>query len=139
MGLLKEFRTFIERGNVIDLAVGIIIGAAFTKIVGSLVADILMPLLGILTSQVNFATLKYELRNPLEPDKALVTLTYGNFLQATIDFLIVAFCVFLLVKGINALKRKEEEAPKPPPPEEVLLTEIRDLLKARQPPTELRS
>ena len=122
-----DFRTFIQRGNVIDLAVAVIIGAAFGKIVTSLVGDMLMPLIGIATQSVDIARLSYEMPNPADPTKTLATLKYGAFLQACIDFLLIAFCVFLLVKGVNALYK----APAPAPPaQEKLLTEIRDLLKA---------
>ena len=132
MGLLAEFKKFIRRGNVIDLAVGVIIGAAFGKIVASLVGDILMPLIGIMTRGINIAGLSYDLPNPTDPEKILVTLKYGSFLQASIDFLIIAICVFLLVKAINAIQKKEEEKPPEPTAQEKLLTEIRDLLKAKQ-------
>jgi len=131
---LTEFRNFAMRGNVVDMAVGVIIGGAFGKIVTSLVNDIIMPPIGYLIGGVKFTdlSLTFPVREGMEP----VTWNYGNFLQVTIDFLIVAFCVFLLVKGINklsTLKKKEEEAAPAPAPapskEEVLLTEIRDLLK----------
>jgi large conductance mechanosensitive channel len=127
--MLKEFRSFIERGNVIDLAVAVIIGGAFGKIVSSVVADVLMPPIGLLLGGMNFTSLKLAIGGKPE---APVTLNYGNFLQATFDFLIIAFCVFLLVKTITAMKKKQEEAPAAPPapPEDVvLLREIRDLLK----------
>lgn len=136
MGLLKEFKDFAMRGNVIDLAVGVIIGGAFGKIIASLVADIIMPPIGLLVGGVNFADLKWEMKAPTIVNgvkKAAVTLNYGNFLQVTFDFLIVAFCIFLFVKGMNSLSRKKEEAAAPavtePTKEELLLTEIRDLLK----------
>jgi large conductance mechanosensitive channel len=130
MSLLSEFKTFIHRGNVIDLAVGIIIGAAFSKIVASLVADLLMPVIGLMTQGIDVAKLSYEVPNPVDPQRVWVTLKYGSFLQASMDFLIIAFCVFLLVKVVNALNRSEE--PKPEPTEqEKLLMEIRDLLKAK--------
>lgn len=131
MSLAQEFKKFIQRGNVIDLAVGVIIGAAFGKIVASLVGDILMPLIGIVTSGVNIAGLSYDLPNPTDPTKVLVTLKYGSFLQASIDFLIIAFCVFLLVKAVNSMQKKEEPLPAEPTAQEKLLTEIRDLLKAK--------
>jgi large conductance mechanosensitive channel len=128
MRWLQEFKTFIQRGNVIDLAVAVIIGAAFGKIVTSLVGDIIMPVIGIVTRGVNISGLAFTL------DDAV--LKYGAFLQAVIDFLIVAFCVFLLVKAINALKVQKLLAGEPKPAEmtlqEKLLTEIRDLLKAQQ-------
>lgn len=130
MGFFNEFVAFVKRGNVIDLAVGVIIGAAFGKIVTSLVADVLMPPLGYLVGGVKFGDLKL----PLNGGDTPVTINYGNFLQATFDFLIVAFCVFLLVKGINALYRQPTpKAAVPPEPsnEEKLLAEIRDLLKAK--------
>jgi large conductance mechanosensitive channel len=129
MSLLKEFRSFIERGNVMDLAVAFIMGGAFGKIVSSIVADVLMPPIGLLVGGVNFSALKLAIGGKPETP---VTLNYGNFLQATFDFLIIAFSVFLLIKSINAMKKKQEEAPAPPPaPSEdvVLLREIRDLLK----------
>ena len=113
-----------------DLAVGVIIGAAFGKIVASLVADLLMPIIGLMTLGIDVAKLSYEVPNPVDPEKIWVTLKYGSFLQASIDFLIIAFCVFLLVKAVNALHKKED--PKAEPTEqEKLLMEIRDLLKAK--------
>ena len=130
MKLLAEFKKFIARGNVIDMAVGIIIGSAFTKIVTSLVNDVVTPAIGILTGKVNVADLAYTLPN------TEVAIKYGSFLQAVIDFLIIAFVVFIMVNAINKfhdkLKKKEEETPEEPPKptkEEELLTEIRDLLK----------
>jgi len=127
MGLLKEFVAFIKRGNVIDLAVAVVIAAAFGKIVSSFVADILMPPLGLLIGGVNFTALKLRIGGTPE---APVTINYGTFLQAAFDFLIVAFAIFMVVKAINAMKRKKPEtAPPPPSNEEVLLTEIRDILK----------
>ncbi len=129
MSLLKEFRSFVERGNVIDLAVAVIIGGAFGKIISAVVADVLMPPIGLIVGGVNFTSLKLAIGGKPE---APVTLNYGNFLQATFDFLIVAFCVFLLVKMINSLQKKKEEvtaAPPAPPDDVVLLREIRDLLK----------
>jgi len=144
---LKEFKAFAVRGNVVDMAVGIIIGAAFGKIVSSLVADLLMPLVGALAGGVNFTDWKWtivgERASVLDPDIMLpaVTLNYGNFIQVLIDFIIIAFCVFLIIKGLNKLtsvkkKEAEQEAPAPAPEpkptrEEVLLTEIRDLLKKK--------
>ena len=132
MKLLAEFKKFIARGNVIDMAVGIIIGSAFTKIVTSLVNDVVTPAIGILTGKVNVADLAYTLPN------TEVAIKYGSFLQAVIDFLIIAFVVFIMVNAINKfhdkLKKKEEETPEEPPKptkEEELLTEIRDLLKKK--------
>ncbi len=133
MSIFKEFKEFVSRGNVVDLAVGVIMGAAFGKIVSSLVADVVMPPVGLALGRVNFTDLKLTLGNSPDPTKPPVTLNYGNFLQTTLDFLIIAFMVFLLVQAVNRLKRREVAAPKPehiPTPEEVLLTEIRDLLKA---------
>ena len=124
-GFLAEFKTFIARGNVMDMAVGVIIGGAFSNITNSLINDIVMPLLGIFTSSVSFA----ELSMNIGP----AVVTYGNFIQAILNFLIMAFVVFCLVKALNSLHRKKEAAPPPPPPgtsaEEALLTEILDLLK----------
>lgn len=134
MGVLQEFKTFAMRGNVVDMAVGIIIGAAFGKIVSSLVSDVIMPPIGVLAGGVNFADLSLTLKTATA-DVPAVTLNYGSFLQASVDFIIVAFAVFLLVKGINALNRKQAEdkpAAIPAPSREVvLLEEIRDLLKSR--------
>lgn len=135
MSVLKDFKDFAMRGNVIDLAVGVIIGGAFGKIIASLVADVIMPPIGLLVGGVNFVDLKWQMKPAMIVDgvnKAAVTLNYGNFLQVTFDFLIVAFCIFFFVKGINSMsKKKEEEATPPagPSKEEQLLTEIRDLLK----------
>jgi large conductance mechanosensitive channel len=134
MKLADEFKAFAMKGNVVDMAVGIIIGAAFGKIVSSLVADVIMPPLGLLIGGVNFTDLKVILKAATETNPA-VTWNYGNFLQVTFDFLIVAFAVFMVIKAINASKRKEAAAPAPTPAplpptkEEVLLGEIRDLLK----------
>lgn len=128
MSIVSEFKTFIQRGNVIDLAVGVIMGAAFGKIVSSLVADVLMPPIGALVGGIKFSELKLRLGD----GKDAATINYGNFLQSVIDFLIVAVCVFLLVKAINALNRPKAPPPAKPaePSDEVkLLTEIRDLLK----------
>jgi large conductance mechanosensitive channel len=137
MSIIKEFKAFAMRGNVIDLAVGVIIGGAFGKIVTSLVNDIIMPLVGLLIGGFNVATLKVTLKSPITDAtgkviKDAVSLNYGSFLQFTIDFLIIAFCIFMFVKLMNSMKRKEEalpEAPVEPTKEEILLTEIRDLLK----------
>jgi large conductance mechanosensitive channel len=137
MKLVDEFKAFAMKGNVVDLAIGIIIGAAFGKIVSSMVSDIIMPPLGLLIGGVNFTELKVILKAAVGANPA-VTWNYGNFLQAAFDFLIVAFAVFMVIKAINSAKKKEEAAPAPPPAppappaptkEEVLLTEIRDLLK----------
>jgi large conductance mechanosensitive channel len=141
MGIIKEFKEFSAQGNVVDLAVGVIIGGAFGKIVTSVVSDILMPPLGILIGDSKFTELKITLKQAvLSPEgsvlKEAVTLNYGNFIQALVDFTIIAFCVFLLVKAINTLRKnatqeKEVTVTAPPEPsnEEKLLSEIRDLLK----------
>jgi large conductance mechanosensitive channel len=134
MGFLKEFREFALRGNVVDMAVGIIIGAAFGKIVSSLVADVIMPPLGLIIGGVDFTNLAITLR-PGAEKAAAVTLGYGKFIQTVVDFTIVAFAIFIAIKAMNALKRKQEAAPAEPPPppkQEVLLAEIRDLLKDRR-------
>jgi large conductance mechanosensitive channel len=133
--MLKEFREFIARGNVIDLAVGVIIGAAFGKIVTSLVDQIIMPPIGLLLGKVDFAQLKVVLQ-PADPAKKLaeVAIGYGAFLNTIIQFLIVAFVIFLMIKLLSTVRRKEAAAPETPPapsPSEALLGEIRDLLKAR--------
>jgi large conductance mechanosensitive channel len=137
--MMQEFREFISRGSVVDLAVGVIIGAAFTAIVNSLVNDILMPPIGMLLGGIDFSnffvTLKGGSYPTLDAAKAAgaVTINYGLFINACIRFLIVAFAIFLIVKQVNRFRRTEEAKPAPPPAQEVLLTEIRDLLKARQP------
>lgn len=140
MGMIKEFKEFAVKGNVVDMAVGIIIGGAFGTIVKSLVSDVLMPPIGLMMGGVDFSNLfvtlgegEFETLDAAK-EAGAATLNYGVFLNNVISFLIVAFAVFLLVKGINAAKKKEEAKPAPPaapPKEEVLLTEIRDLLKAR--------
>lgn len=133
MGFLKEFREFAVKGNVVDLAVGVVIGGAFGKIVSSLVADLVMPPLGLMLGGVNFAHLKKVLKEA-EGTTPAVTLNYGQFMQSVFDFVIVAFAIFAMIKVMNRLKREEAAAPPapaaPPPPsaEEKLLTEIRDLL-----------
>jgi large conductance mechanosensitive channel len=137
MSFIKEFREFAVRGNVVDMAVGIIIGAAFGKIVSSLVSDIFMPPIGWLIGGVDFSDLAIQLPAVIEGKEA-VTIAYGKFIQTILDFTIVAFAIFMVIKGLNRLKRKDEEAPAAPPAdpvptkEELLLTEIRDLLKQRQ-------
>ena len=123
-GFIAEFRKFIARGNVMDLAVGVIIGGAFKGIVDSLTNDILMPFVGIFIGESTFAALSFQIGG--------ATIALGSFIQAVVNFLIMAFVIFLMVKGINRFHRKKDEAPPPPPKpsaEEVLLTEIRDLLK----------
>ncbi|MCO5946870.1 large-conductance mechanosensitive channel protein MscL [Mucilaginibacter flavidus] len=135
MAIIKEFKEFAMRGNVVDLAVGVIIGAAFGKIVTSLVTDVIMPPIGYVTGGIDFKNLKVMIK-PGDPTKKIadVSINYGNFINTFIEFLIIAFCIFMVVKAINSLK-KPEEAPAPAPDpgptkEEVLLTEIRDLLAA---------
>ena len=137
-GFVQEFKTFISRGNVVDMAVGVIIGSAFTKIVNSLVNDVIMPMLGVITGGVNFADLKYVI-TPGTEEVVEVAVKYGQFIQNIIDFLLIAIVVFVMVKMINkmrdAAKKKEEEKPAepvapPPTPEDILLLrEIRDSLK----------
>lgn len=134
MSLIKEFKAFASRGNVIDMAVGIIIGAAFGKIVSSFVADVIMPPIGIILGGVNFSDLSIVLQ-AAQGDAPSVVIAYGKFIQTIIDFTIIAFAIFMGLKAINTLKRKEEDTPKAPPAptkEEELLSEIRDLLKAQQ-------
>ncbi len=132
MKLLDEFKSFAIKGNVMDLAIGIIIGVAFAKIVSSLVSDIIMPPLGLLIGGVNFTDLKVVMKAASGTNPA-VTWNYGNFLQVCFDFLIVAFSVFIVVKALNAAKKNKEEVKPPAPPapseQENLLSEIRDLLK----------
>ncbi|MBK0379565.1 large-conductance mechanosensitive channel protein MscL [Mucilaginibacter segetis] len=130
MGFVKEFKTFAVKGNVIDLAVGVIIGAAFGKIVTSLVNDIIMPPIGYITGGIDFKDAKYVLK-PAIGDTPETSINYGLFINSVIQFLIIAICIFFVVKAINSLKRKEEVAPSVPPApskEELLLTDIRDIL-----------
>lgn len=133
MGILKEFKEFAMRGSVVDLAVGVIIGGAFGKIVTSLVDDIIMPPIGYLTGGVDFSEIKYVLKAADEvAKKPEVAINLGNFINVVIQFLIVAFCIFMVIKALNSMKRKEDKAPEvapTPTKEETLLTEIRDLLK----------
>lgn len=138
MSLISEFKAFAMRGNVVDMAVGIIIGAAFGKIITSLVNDVLMPPIGVLVGGVDFTDLKLLLKEATVDGAgnavSAVTINYGHFIQTTIDFLIVAFAIFMVVRVMNSLKKKEVEKPVIPPAptkEEVLLTEIRDLLKSK--------
>lgn len=133
MSVLSEFKAFAVKGNVVDMAVGIIIGAAFGKIVSSFVGDVVMPPIGLLIGGVDFSDLAVTLR-PAEGALQAVVVSYGKFIQSIIDFVIVAFAIFMGVKAINRLKREEAVAPTlpaAPSPEEVLLSEIRDLLKAQ--------
>ncbi len=130
MGFFKEFKTFIMRGNLIDMAVGVIIGGAFGKIVTSLVNDVMMPILGIVLGNIDITSLEYKLGEPVEGVEQ-ASIRYGAFLQDVINFLIVAFCIFVFIKIVNNLSKKKEEEPAAPPApskEEVLLTEIRDAL-----------
>ena len=133
MSVLKEFKEFAVKGNVIDMAVGIIIGAAFGKIVSSFVGDVIMPPIGVLIGGIDFTDLALTIKKATAESPAVV-IAYGKFIQTVVDFTIVAFAIFIAVKGINTLKRKEVESPKAPEPtaQEVLLTEIRDLLKSRK-------
>lgn len=145
MSFIQEFKDFALKGNAVDMAVAVVIGGAFGKIVSSIVEDLIMPIVGVATGGVKFTELKYELKAavPAVTDAAgnitteaveAVTLNYGNFIQTTVDFLIIAFCIFLVIKGMNSLKKEqpaiEEPAADPAPTkEEILLGEIRDLLK----------
>jgi large conductance mechanosensitive channel len=137
MGMLKEFKEFAVKGNMVDLAAGVIIGGAFGKVVSSLVSDILMPPLGYLIGGINFTDIKIHLKAPVLAlsGKVLdeVTINVGNFIQSLVDFTIIAFAVFLLVKGVNRLNRTAAEVPAVPAPtlQEELLAEIRDLLKKK--------
>lgn len=138
MKILDEFKSFAVKGNAIDMAVGIIIGGAFGKIITSIVSDIVMPPIGLLVGGVNFTDLKFILKDAIG-DVPAVTINYGNFIQVAFDFIIIAFSIFMVIKLLNAAKKKEEnkeevkvEAPAEPTKEEVLLTEIRDLLKNKQ-------
>lgn len=130
MKLFDEFKAFVMRGNVVDLAVGVIIGGAFGKIVTSLVNDIFMPIVGIALGNVNFSSLEIKLGEPVEGAEQ-AAIRYGAFIQEIVNFLIIALCIFMVIKAINKLQKKKEEAPAPAPEptkEEVLLTEIRDAL-----------
>ena len=132
MSMAQEFKQFAMRGNVVDLAVGVIIGAAFGKIVSSLVADVVMPVLGLIVGGIDFSDMAITLK-AAEGDTPAVLLSYGKLVQSSFDFVIVAFAIFMVVKGINRMKKAEAAAPPAPPPgpsnEEILLAEIRDLLK----------
>ncbi|MBS4036347.1 MAG: large-conductance mechanosensitive channel protein MscL [Ignavibacterium sp.] len=131
MKMLQEFKAFAMRGNVVDMAVGIIIGGAFGKIVSSFVSDVIMPPIGVLLGGVDFSNLSLVIKEAAQEAEA-VTLNYGTFLMTVLDFIIIAFAIFMVIKGMNSMKKKEEEKPAPPPEptkEETLLTEIRDLLK----------
>lgn len=133
MSIIKEFKEFAMRGNVVDLAVGIIIGTAFNKIVNSLVNDIIMPPIGFILGNMDFADYTITLKEAVDKTPA-VQIKYGSFINIVIDFIIVAFAVFMLIKGMNKLKKKQEQAPAAPAPpsnQEVILSEIRDILKAK--------
>ena len=129
--MLKEFKEFAMKGNVVDLAVAVVIGGAFGKIVTSFVNDVIMPPIGLLLGGADFSNLKVVMKAATEEAEA-VTLNYGSFINTLMDFIIVALAIFMVIKGLNSMKKKKEEAPPPPPPgptkEETLLTEIRDLL-----------
>jgi len=131
MGMVKEFKDFAMRGNVVDMAIGIVLGAAFGKIVSTFVSSVLMPPIGLLLGGQDFSQYMIVLKEATAEAEA-VAISYGTFLNTVIDFVIIAFAIFLVVKGMNKMKKKEEEKPAPPPAptkEEILLTEIRDALK----------
>lgn len=133
MKMIQEFKAFAMRGNVMDMAVGIIIGGAFGKIVSSFVADVIMPPIGLLLGNVDFSDLAITLR-AAQGEAAAVTIGYGVFIQTVVDFLIIAAAIFMVIKGMNSMQRKQEEAPAAPPAptrEETLLAEIRDLLRQK--------
>jgi len=136
MSMMKEFKEFAMRGSVVDLAVGVVIGAAFGKIVSSMVADLIMPIIGLLVGGMDFSDLALTLK-PAVGDQPAVLFAYGSFVQAVFNFVIIAFAIFAVVRGINRMKRKEEAKPSAPPTppepsaEQKLLVEIRDLLKQR--------
>ena len=137
MGFFKEFKEFAVKGNVMDMAIGVVIGGAFGKIVSSLVSDIIMPLISAVTGGLTFTNWKWVIREAVMDGETVVkpelAMTWGNFIQVIFDFIIIAFCIFLVMEGMNKLKKQEEEAPAPAPAEPSedikLLTEIRDLLK----------
>lgn len=131
MNMIKEFKEFAVKGNVVDMAIGIIIGAAFGKIITSLVGDVIMPPIGVLLGGVDFSNLSIVVQEAIDKKPAVV-ISYGKFLQTIIDFTIVAFAMFMAVKGMNSLKKEEAAAPAAPPNEELLLAEIRDLLKDKK-------
>jgi large conductance mechanosensitive channel len=134
MGMLKEFKEFAMKGNVMDMAVGIIIGTAFGKIISSLVTDIIMPPIGLLLGGIDFKNLMWQLK-PATDTSTAVSINYGLFINTIIDFIIIAFCIFMVVKMMNHMKKKQEEAPKPAPApsnQEVLLAEIRDILQKKK-------
>ena len=134
MSFFSEFKTFAMKGNVVDMATGIVIGAAFGKIVSSLVDNVIMPPIGVLIGGIDFSSLAFNIGNPVADAKGVVTggaiIKYGVFLNTIIQFIIIAFAIFLVIKLMNRMVKKQEASPTAPPPQEVLLTEIRDLLKA---------
>lgn len=136
MSMLQEFKAFAMRGNVLDMAVGIVIGGAFGKIVSSLVSDVIMPPIGWLTGGIDFSAMKWVLKPADDSDPkhklAEVAINYGSFINTVITFVIVAFAIFMLIKMVNRLQQKKDEAPAAPPADVALLTEIRDLLKERK-------
>lgn len=136
MSMLQEFKAFAMRGNVLDMAVGIVIGGAFGKIVSSLVSDVIMPPIGWLTGGIDFSAMKWVIKPADDSDPkhkiAEVALNYGSFINTVITFIIVAFAIFMLIKVMNRLQAKKDEAPAAPPADVALLTEIRDLLKERK-------
>ncbi|WP_225562699.1 large-conductance mechanosensitive channel protein MscL [Rhodanobacter sp. DHG33] len=136
MSMLQEFKAFAMRGNVMDMAVGIVIGGAFGKIVSSLVSDVIMPPIGMLTGGIDFSAMKWVLKPGDDSDPkhkiAEVAINYGTFINTIITFIIVAFAIFMVIKLMNRMQQKKEEAPAAPPADVVLLTEIRDLLKNKQ-------
>lgn len=139
MGMISEFKAFAMKGNVVDMAVGVIIGGAFGKIVGSMVSDVMMPVIGVVTGGVSFADKKLVMKAAVMDGATVVrpevAMNYGTFIDAIINFVIIAFCLFMVIKAMNAAKKKEAAAPAPapaaPPRQEVLLEEIRDLLRKR--------
>jgi large conductance mechanosensitive channel len=131
MSIVKEFKEFAVKGNVVDMAVGIIIGAAFSKIVTSVVGDVIMPPIGLIIGGVDFSDLAFTLKEARDNAPA-VMISYGKFIQTILDFIIIAFCIFMVIKGLNRLKLKETPPPSGPTKEEVLLTEIRDLLRDKK-------
>jgi large conductance mechanosensitive channel len=131
MSVLREFKEFAMKGNVIDMAVGIVIGAAFGKVVSSFVGDVLMPPIGVLLGGVDFSNLAVVVKDAVG-DKPAVLVSYGKFIMTIVDFIIIAFAIFLVVKGINSLRKKEAAPPPVPSRQETLLVEIRDLLKEKR-------
>ncbi len=130
MGLISEFKEFIVKGNALDLAIGVVIGGAFGKIVASLVGDVIMPIVGYFSAGVDFTQIGFTLQEA-QGDVAAVVVKYGAFVQTMIDFVIIGFIIFMIVKAMNSVNKKEEEAPAEPCAQEVLLTEIRDALKSK--------